>query len=112
MQEACKLIWTRRLEAPGSLSTPTLSNLPHCPISRSGTSSFCHTAILYLQLLSFPFCLSKRVCNCLVQQSRHPFIQEDLRTGPLGSLTCGYDGNMMSAATHVLVQNLCRTSDL
>lgn len=36
-RETCKLIWTWCLVAPYPLSTPTLSNLTHCPLSSSDT---------------------------------------------------------------------------
>lgn len=78
------------------------------------TSSFCHT-FLYLQFLDFPFCFANKVCDCLVQQTTCFHTGRARSSVPTGwdpLPTCGYDGNVMSAATCVLVQNLCRTSDL
>lgn len=48
MQEACKLIWTRCLVAPDSLSTPTLSNLPPCPSSSSDTPHLSATQLFFI----------------------------------------------------------------
>lgn len=88
MQEACKLIWTRRLQAPGSLSTPTLSNLPHCPLSSSGTPRLSATQLYLLYSFSLFHSVGENVCNCL-NSSRVDIRSYGetpvLRTGLLGS---------------------------
>lgn len=118
MQETCKLIWPRCLVAPDPWSTPTLSNLPHCPFCSSDTPRLSATWLFFICNFDIfhSVLLTTGVTAQSSRQSRHPLIEEDPGLYPPAGIyccpTCGYDGNVMSAATYALLQNLCRTSDL
>lgn len=113
MQEACKLIWTQCLVVPDSLSIPTPSHsLAHTPRLPAMRLFFIYNFSVFHSVL-----LITCVTASSSRQSQHPFIQQApgppyRPAGICCSPTFGYDGNVMSAATYVLVHNLCRTSDL